>query len=463
MNISNHPIEQEQLMAYLDGELRPDRAAETASHLANCVECRKLAGDLQEVSQKLVGWHVEEPELKPSEQLAEALTDRKSQKTAAIHHGAWDLLSPRNWPKPVWSLAVIGVIVMVLWMSTSTLTHMSMPSLRKSVMDGHVATAPQNAVRAPAKVPHQSHSRVRVGEHSFNDSLGNATSNGSTANSTTAWVADEALVSPPALEAEALAGKGSLGKLEKDQVEAAESNIPINNGPMIVRTAELSLSTNRFDQARAAVEEILKRHKGYVGELNVSTPSASARSLTGALRVPAAQLDAALADFKALGSVQQESQGGEEVTQRYVDLQARLTNAKHTEQRLTDMLLNRTGKLSDVLAVEMQISRVRGEIEQMEGERKALKNQVDYATLNITVNEDYKAELKIVPPSTSTQIRNAAVDGYRSLVDGLLGVFLWLLSVLPAVLLWCGLLFFPARYAWKKIRPRFARVDSSTT
>jgi len=226
---------------------------------------------------------------------------------------------------------------------------------------------------------------------------------------------------------------------------------------MIVRTAELSVTTNKFDQARGAVEEILKRHKGYVGELNVNTPTGSARSLTGALRVPAAQLDAALADFKTLGRVERETQGGEEVTQRYVDLEARLTNARHTEQRLSDMLRDRTGKLSDVLAVEMQISRVRGEIEQMEAERKGLKNQVDYATLSITVSEDYKAELKVVPPSTSTQIRNAAVEGYRNLVDGLLGVFLWLLSVLPALLVWCALLFLPARFAWKKLRPKFAR------
>jgi hypothetical protein len=256
-------------------------------------------------------------------------------------------------------------------------------------------------------------------------------------------------------------GVGSIGKLQTNQVESEKSQVAAINGPMIVRTAELSLTTKEFDHARATVEEILKRHKGYVGELNVNTSSGSARSLRGELRLPASQLDAALTDFKALGRVEGELQSGEEVTQKYVDLEARLANSKHTEQRLSDMLLNRTGKLSDVLAVEMQISRVRGEIEQMEAERKQLKNQVDYATLTITVNEDYKAELKVVPPSTSTQIRNAAVEGYRYLVDGLLGVFLWLLSVLPALLVWCGLLFFPARFAWKKLRPRFGRETVS--
>ena len=130
--------------------------------------------------------------------------------------------------------------------------------------------------------------------------------------------------------------------------------------------------------------------------------------------MPADQLDLAMAEIKKLGQVESESQSGEEVTRRYVDLEARLTNARNTEQRLTALLHDRTGQMNDVLAVEKEVDRVHGEIEQMEAQRKEMRNQVDYATLNLTVSEDYKAELKVVPASTGTLIRNAAVGGYRS-------------------------------------------------
>jgi hypothetical protein len=235
------------------------------------------------------------------------------------------------------------------------------------------------------------------------------------------------------------------------------SNVPAANGPMIIRTAELQVTTKEYDKARSSVEQILKRHHGYVGELNVNTTPGAARSLSGTLRVPAVQLDAMLADLKSLGTTDKESQGGEEVTQQYVDLQARLANAKHTEQRLTDILRQRTGKLSDVLAVETQISRVRGEIEQMEAQRKSMKNQADLATVTLTVTEEYKARLDAVPPSTSTQFRNAAVEGYRSLVDGIIAVLLWLLSSGPTLLVWIAILFFPARMIWRRLLPRFAQ------
>ena len=107
---------------------------------------------------------------------------------------------------------------------------------------------------------------------------------------------------------------------------------------MIARVAGLTLSTKEFDKTRAALEEILKRHNGYMGELKVSAPSDAGRSLTATLRIPAQQLDAAMTELKKLGRVEDESQGGEEVTQEYVDLEARLANGKHTEQRLTEIL-----------------------------------------------------------------------------------------------------------------------------
>jgi Domain of unknown function (DUF4349) len=220
---------------------------------------------------------------------------------------------------------------------------------------------------------------------------------------------------------------------------------------MIIRTAALTLTTKDFDQARAVLDQILKRHRGYVGELNVNTPADSGRSFNATLRVPADQLDATIADLRKLGRVESEAQSGQEVTEQYVDLEARLANARNTEQRLTDLLRSRTGKLSDVLAVETGISRVRGEIEHMEGERKSLASQVDFATINANVREDYKAQLQVVPVTTSSRLRNAAVEGYHSMAESIVAIVLFLFSSGPSLLLWGAILFFPARALWRKI------------
>jgi hypothetical protein len=203
---------------------------------------------------------------------------------------------------------------------------------------------------------------------------------------------------------------------------------------------------------RDRIEAILKGHRGYIGALGVTAPDGAARTLEATLRVPADQLEAVTTELRTLGRVESESQSGEEVTRQYVDLEARLTNAKNTEQRLTDLLRQRTGKLADVLAVEKEIDEVREKIERMEAEKKGLANRVDFGTLTVKVNEDYKAQIQVLPSSFLTSFQNAAVEGYRSMIQGLVSVIVVVLSYGPSVLIWAGLLFFPARIAWRKLR-----------
>ena len=135
-----------------------------------------------------------------------------------------------------------------------------------------------------------------------------------------------------------------------------------------------------------------------------------------------------------------------------MDLAARLSNARKTEERLTEILAQRTGKLADVLAVEEEISRVRETLERLEAELKSLQNRVSYATLQVELREEYKAELQITPPSIGSRLRNSLVEGYRAAADSLVGLVLFLLNVGPFLLLWGLILFWPARYAWRRFR-----------
>jgi hypothetical protein len=229
-----------------------------------------------------------------------------------------------------------------------------------------------------------------------------------------------------------------------DQIETT------SRGPMIERTAQLTLTTHDFDQLRARIDAVLARHRGYLADLTVNAPEGSGRSLNASLRIPAAQLDSALTEFKQLGRVESESQNGRDVSKEYVDLVARVANARNTAQRLTQLLAQRTGKLSDVLAVETELGRVQGEIEQMEAERKNTESQVAYAALQLNVGETYKAQLQVAPDSTLIRFRNAAIEGYRSVADGLIGFALIVVAYAPSALLWAALLFFPVRAIWRR-------------
>jgi hypothetical protein len=358
----NHPIAQEELMAYLDGELSPDQATNAAGHLECCRECQDVAADLQGVSRRLMAWSVESPKMEITEAMAAALADPRQKSTWHVSR------------KSKWVMALVAAGVFVLALGTV------MPRMMNQ------ATGAREVARAL---------RAR---------------------------------------------------------EPASADLVRTQNPMIVHTAQLTLTTREFEKARGAVEDILKRHKGYIGHLNVYAPAGAGRSLDATLRVPADQLAPTMAEIKRLGRVETESQSGEEVTSQYIDLDARLTNARNTEQRLTNLLGQRTGKLADVLSVEVELGRVRGEIERMEAEKKSLTNRVDFATLNTTVREDYQAMISVGPFSMSARFRNAAVEGYRSTVESMVGAIAFLLADGPVLVLWAAILFFPARFVWRRMR-----------
>ena len=83
MSTSRHSIEQEELMAYLDGELPPEQAAEALSHLELCPECQTLTADFRGLSQELMAWEVELPELGISSEIDSALGERLQKREAA--------------------------------------------------------------------------------------------------------------------------------------------------------------------------------------------------------------------------------------------------------------------------------------------------------------------------------------------------------------------------------------------
>jgi hypothetical protein len=229
-------------------------------------------------------------------------------------------------------------------------------------------------------------------------------------------------------------------------------------GPMIARTVSLAILVKDFDSSRASLDAILARHNGYSANLAVNTPQGAARTIQASLRIPAPQLSAALAELKSLGRVEEETQNGEEVTQQHADLVARLKNSRETEQRLQAILTQRTGKISDVLEVEEEIARVRGEIEQMEAEQKNLEHRVDFAAIDLKLSEEYKAKLDSPAPAISTLIHNAAVNGYRNVADTLLSIILFFAEYGPVLAFWLLLFSIPAWLVWRRWRHATAAI-----
>src|ERR1035438_10195420 len=120
MNKIMHPIEPEELMAYLDGELTAARAAAAAAHLGECAECQGLVSELRNVSQNLQAWKVEVPE-SATAAIETALAEyRSASRTPAPTRKSWREVLGDRWPTVAW-VGGVAAILLVAAVSTPNL------------------------------------------------------------------------------------------------------------------------------------------------------------------------------------------------------------------------------------------------------------------------------------------------------------------------------------------------------
>lgn len=160
-----------------------------------------------------------------------------------------------------------------------------------------------------------------------------------------------------------------------------------NVGRKLIRTARLDLLVEDYDIARPAVERILGAVGGVISDAEVSHYGAYRRA-TVTLRVPAEALERTLLELRAIGKVEHETLGTEDVTRQYVDTDARLRNLTQTETRLRALLDTQTGNLSSILEVEREITRVRGEIEVLTSQIQQLDERIALSTIHLGLREE---------------------------------------------------------------------------
>jgi hypothetical protein len=426
---TTHLVAPEEVMALLDGELTAERAPFVSAHIEECAQCSQVAESLSSTSETLTRWTVASAPANPEFQ-------------ARLFDAAKNRSQERHFGNPIWTASFLrqpwvvaaGTLVLAacILLTFSMRRHQAMTEAsRGRNMSVDLASAPK-AISPIMISPMAKPPRQVAGDST-------ATLRRQGGGSAAPFSTDGQPVSK-AQEGEVGA---ALPLLEEKGFASPVDRFTRSDSqePMIAQTASLSLIVKDFGAARVSVDAILTRYRGYSAELSVATPQGTARTLQASLRVPAPQLFAAIAELKALGRVESEDQSGEEVTQQHAGLMARLKNSRETEQRLQAILLQRTGKISDVLAVEQEIARVRGEIEQMEAEQKSLEHRVEFATVNLTLAEEYKAQINSPSPSISTRLHNGLVGGYRDVLETVVSIILFFAEYGPTLLLWFALLF----------------------
>lgn len=162
-------------------------------------------------------------------------------------------------------------------------------------------------------------------------------------------------------------------------------------GRMLIRNVSLTLVVADVESTGARVERLIASRGGFVSSSNMEDRGGFAyRNYT--LRVPTDRLDATLIDLRQLAvKIANESQNVQDVTEQAVDLQARLRTLRATEEELIGLLKDaraRGQKAEDVMAIYRELTGIRTQIEQYQGQLQSLQNMTALSTVSLQLTPD---------------------------------------------------------------------------
>lgn len=225
----------------------------------------------------------------------------------------------------------------------------------------------------------------------------------------------------------------------------------------IIKTGNLSLKVEKAETAVASITNLAKLNKGEITNSYFSESSRGVKSGYITVRVPYQNFESVFNEIKKVATqVISESSNAQDITAEFIDLEARLKNTRAEEASFV-AILSRSGKIEDVLAVTREVARVRGEIEQLQGQMRYLSSQTDMSTLTVNLSEDVaiaSASADWRPWQTVKISVKQLITSGQNFIDGLIS---FIIVALPLLIIYALVIWLVYHFGKKVYRRYFNR------
>jgi Domain of unknown function (DUF4349) len=244
--------------------------------------------------------------------------------------------------------------------------------------------------------------------------------------------------------------KVALTQLDKagETTEAADRKI--------IRNAEITIEVPSTTDAQHQVTSIAETHGGFVvtseaKQRESNDPAQRTLDIKLVVRVPSNQFGRAFDEIKKLaGNTPSENVTSQDVTEDFIDLEARIKTQKALEVQFLE-IMRQANKIADALEVQRQIAEVRTDIEKLEGRKRFLENRSSLSTINVNIQTP-KPVIAVTQSGFRQSLREAVSDSISLATDLVLFFARFLIMMAPValfVLLPSGLMI---RYLWRRAK-----------
>jgi len=211
----------------------------------------------------------------------------------------------------------------------------------------------------------------------------------------------------------------------------------------IIRDADLTMEVPNTTETQRKVTSIAESHGGFVvtseaKQREASEPAKRTLDIKLVVRVPSNQFGPALSEIEGLATnLTQRNVTGQDVTEEFIDLEARLKTQKALEAQFLE-IMKQAKKVADALEVQRQIADVRTEIEKLEGRRRFLESRTSLST--ITANIQSPTPIVVSTSGFGRSVREAVSES----IEVASGIVLFLVRFVIVMIPIFALLILPA-------------------
>ncbi|MDO5544507.1 MAG: DUF4349 domain-containing protein [Eubacteriales bacterium] len=237
-----------------------------------------------------------------------------------------------------------------------------------------------------------------------------------------------------AVESPAVMDAAQGAALKNSAADTGSTTLPESRKWII--TVNLTAETDDLDALQTVLDEKIAALQGYVEDQSVYNGSAYQsgrryRSASLTIRIPADQVDAFLQDMGGIANIVRQNKSIEDVTLSYTATENRLKALETEETRLLE-LLAQAETMSDLLEIEARLSEVRYELENYASQKRLYDNQIDYATIYLSI-EEVQEYTPVEEPTLWERIRDGFKDNLEDVGEGLLDVLVWFIVSIPTL------------------------------
>ena len=219
-------------------------------------------------------------------------------------------------------------------------------------------------------------------------------------------------------------------------IRPPDGGLPSQGKQRLIRNADVTLKVPALAAVLTNLEQLARQSGGLITNSSFSGLEQQRRASV-TVRLPEAAFDGFLLEVEKLGKVVTRQTYTSDVTRQYIDLEARISNLQRQEQRLLS-ILEQAKTVKEILDIERELERIRGQLESLTGEFRYLRDQVEFATVNVYLTETPAAS----PVITGAGLRGVWRRGLlgltasvNSLLAGLANALVFVFTALPYLLI----------------------------